>query len=54
MFALKNLLGKDYSNLITIDFFCHGVPSQAFFDKAIEYDGKKLGGKYHYFNLEKR
>lgn len=36
--ALKSFLGKDYSNLITIDFFCHGVPSQRFFDECMEYD----------------
>lgn len=25
--GLKNFLGKDYENLLTIDFSCHGVPS---------------------------
>lgn len=52
--ALKNILGKEYSNLITVDFFCHGVPSQAFFDKAIEYDGRKLGGKISAFQFRKK
>lgn len=26
--GLKNFLGRDYDNLITIDLVCHGVPSQ--------------------------
>lgn len=38
--ALKNYLGKEYENLITIDFFCHGVPSQKFFDKCLRFDEK--------------
>lgn len=25
--ALKKFLGKDYNNLVTVDFICHGVPS---------------------------
>lgn len=25
--AFKNFLGKDYDNLVTVDFICHGVPS---------------------------
>lgn len=31
--GLKNFLGKKFDNLITIDIICHGVPSQAYFDK---------------------
>ena len=46
VFALKKYLGKDYDNLITVDFFCHGVPSQEFFNKCIEFDQKnRYGGK---------
>lgn len=26
--ALKNFLGRDYKNLITVDIVCHGVPNQ--------------------------
>lgn len=34
--ALYNYLGKKIpENLILVDFICHGVPSQALFDKAI-------------------
>lgn len=32
--ALKLFLGKEYEHLITVDFFCHGVPSQVFFDQC--------------------
>lgn len=34
--ALKNYLGKEYDNLYTIDFVCHGVPSQYVFDKYLD------------------
>lgn len=39
--ALKNYLIKDYPNLITIDFVCHGVSSQKFFDQSLEWWRKK-------------
>lgn len=42
--SLKKFLRKNYSHLITIDFFCHGVPSQKFFDECLEFDEKK---RYH-------
>ena len=34
VFALKLFLKKEYSNLILVDFVCHGVPSQDFFDRC--------------------
>lgn len=34
VYALKLFLKKDYENLITVDFVCHGVPSQSLFDKC--------------------
>ncbi len=39
--AVKMYLGKTYDNLITVDFFCHGVPSQCFFDECIKFEDKK-------------
>lgn len=33
--GLKTFLEHDYQNLITVDLICHGVPSQAFFNKFI-------------------
>lgn len=38
--GLKSFLQKDYSNLITIDLICHGVPSQKLFDAYLRYIGK--------------
>lgn len=55
--ALKGFLKKDYPNLITSDFFCHGVPSQQFFDECILFDEKKkFGGKVidYIFRSKKR
>ena len=39
--ALKLYLKKEYENLLTLDFVCHGVGSQSLFDKSIEYTEKK-------------
>lgn len=55
--ALKSYLKKDYENLITVDFFCHGVPSQRFFDECMEYDAKtKYNGEisFYQFRTKKR
>ena len=44
--ALKRYLNKEYDNLFAVDFFCHGVPSQSFFDECLAYDEqKKYKGK---------
>lgn len=45
--GLKSFLRKDYSNLMTIDLVCHGVPSQKMLTENIGYytgekDGKKI------------
>lgn len=34
--ALNNYLGKSYDNLYTVDFVCHGVPSQYVFNKYVD------------------
>lgn len=39
--ALKQYLGKVYNNLLTVDFLCHGVPSQKFFDQCVEYEDQR-------------
>lgn len=41
VYGLKCFLGKGYDNLITCDIVCHGVPSQKFFDKYLEYMSNK-------------
>lgn len=35
--GLKSYLGKDYGNLITVDFICHGVPSSVLFQKYLAF-----------------
>lgn len=55
--GLYTFLGKDYENLYTLDLICHGVPSPLFFEKYIDYVGKKMGGKvieYNFRSKEKR
>lgn len=36
--GLYGFLGKDYSNLFTIDTICHGVPNKGFFNRYIKYE----------------
>ncbi len=49
--GLRKFLGKDYDNLLTVDLVCHGVPSELFFKKYIEWLGKKTGGKIIYYGF---
>lgn len=54
--GLKQFLNKEYSNLITVDVICHGVPSPKLFQAYLEWLGKKIGGKifvYDFRNKEK-
>lgn len=41
--GLKNFLGKGYENLYTVDIVCHGVGSQAYFDKYMDYARERYG-----------
>lgn len=41
--SLRSFLRKDDRNLITVDIICHGVTSQAFFNKYIEWYEQKNG-----------
>lgn len=43
--GLKKFLGKDYENLYTVDFICHGIPSQNIFNKYIEFLENKYKSK---------
>lgn len=54
--GLRLFLKKDYPKLILIDFFCHGVPSQAYFDKCINYLEKRKNIKIlsYSFRTKKR
>lgn len=39
--GLKSFLGKEYDNLLIIDFVCHGVPSMNLLNQHIKYVGIK-------------
>lgn len=41
--GLRTFLGREYDNLWTVDVICHGVGSQAYFDKYLTYTEKRLG-----------
>lgn len=41
--GLKNYLGKNYENLYTADIVCHGVGSQAYFDKYMDFARERYG-----------
>ncbi len=43
--GLLSFLKKDYSNLITQDIVCHGVPAPAVWEKYVEFREKKAGDK---------
>lgn len=43
--ALKNYLGRNYNNLLLIDFVCHGVPSPLAYKKYCESIEKKYSKK---------
>lgn len=43
--ALRFYLKRPYENLLTVDFLCHGVPSQSFFDKCLEFSEQQKGIK---------
>ena len=41
--GLKKFLGKEYENLFTADLICHGVGSQKYFDKYMEFARERYG-----------
>lgn len=43
--ALKLFLNKNYENLLTVEFVCHGVGSQSLFDRSIAYTERKMSAK---------
>ncbi len=43
--GLKSYLGKDYDNLISVDFICHGVPSPLAWEKYIKNRENQADGK---------
>jgi len=49
--GLYAFLGKDYDNLLTADFICHGVPSPLLFKRYIEWLSNKMGGVITEYNF---
>lgn len=49
--ALKNFVGKEFDDLITIDFVCHGVPNQNLFDRTIRWYEEKHNVKVDWFQF---
>lgn len=49
--GLKKFLKKDYENLITVDFLCHGVPSPQLFQAYIKYLENANHAKITNFNF---
>lgn len=43
--GLKAYLGKEYENLITVDFVCHGTPSPKLWNKYLDYQKNKYNSK---------
>ena len=49
--GLKRYLGKEYGNLLCIDFVCHGVPSQKIWENHLKQYEKRFGGKVKRVNF---
>lgn len=52
--GLLNFLKKNYENLITVDFVCHGVPSIIFFNKYLNFLEKKYKAKIIDYSFKKK
>jgi len=52
--GLKSFLKKDYSNLLTIDLFCHGTPSPLLFSKYINWLESKKNKKITSYRFRKK
>lgn len=49
--GLRRFLGRDYENLLLVDFACHGVGSQDLFDKSVQYVERKNRIKIKSYNF---
>ena len=49
--ALKNYIGTETDNLITVDFVCHGVPNQRLFDMSIRWYEEKHNTNVEWFQF---
>lgn len=46
--GLRKYLGREYTNLLTVDLICHGVPSQKLFQKYLMWRGEQFNSKITY------
>lgn len=49
--GLKQFLGVEYENLICVDVICHGTPSPKLWQKYVEHQELKIGGKLKAVNF---
>lgn len=52
--GLYKFLGKNYENLFTCDFICHGVPSAKLYRKYTDYINKKYNSKIKEINFRNK
>lgn len=52
--GLRSFLKTAYDNLITVDIVCHGVPSQAYFKKYIDWFSKAKNIKIYDYNFRSK
>ena len=52
--GLKSFLGKEYENLICVDFICHGVPSPGLWEKNVRYYEKVMNSKIKNVNFRSK
>lgn len=54
MSALRAFLGKNYDNLIIVDFICLGINSPKVFRKYLDFQEEKFGAKVVYFKAKNK
>lgn len=54
MGALRRFLGKDYDNLLIVDFICRGINSPKVFRKYLDYLEERFGAKVTYFKAKNK
>lgn len=52
--GLKTFLKKEYENLLTVDFICHGTPMQKVWEKYMNWQEEKHGDKVSYVNFRSK
>lgn len=52
--GLRSFLGKDYNNLLCVDFICHGVPSPRVWRKYVDYVEDKINSRVKQVNFRSK